>query len=131
MVAMAVMSFTIVVTLGFIFLSRQKAVLSADRDQLAGALEYTRQQSIAAYRGYQYGINFDSVTGEYTITPENTKKSLRKGVRFNSLSANQITFAKLTGRPDQPFELTLTSGGFNTTITIDAQGTLSKSPVGR
>lgn len=126
LVAISILAVTLTVTLSYIFIVRQKAILVYETDKLISAFEYARQQSIIAYRGNQYAIRLDPTNHSFTILPENKTSRLKSSVRISHPSdPTTYTFATLTGKPNSTKPITLHSGGLKVEISISPEGFIS------
>lgn len=119
------LTFGLVVTMAVT--GRSKSLLENETTKLTTAIEYTRQQSLAAYQGQEYSIVIKP-DNTFTILPENTTKKLRVNVLDPGVPT-QITFHKITGLTDSEHQITLGSGNLETTITISPQGQITSTPI--
>jgi len=128
LVVMAVFAVAISLSTPSLIGTKAKAELTTDTDVLSSSLEYARQQSIGARGGYAYQVHLDPAAKNYTILPDNKTYSLKPGVTMQEPSVPvTITFNKLTGIPDNPLLIKLSSRGFYSLITINTGGTISVS----
>lgn len=119
----------LVVTIGVVLsiglFGRSSNLLNAEVLRLKNALEFSRQQSIAAYKGETYGIRLDP-PNQFTLLPSNTTKDLRVTITSPS-TPRTIFFNKITGYPGQHTIIELESGPFIATIEINSLGIITST----
>lgn len=105
----------------------EKTTLETARDEIVNSLKIAQQNSIAAYKGYGYSIEFDKLNNQYIFQPENEKILLDSRIEIESVNPSTITFQKLTGKlnDDDSLELILVSKRFKTTIQVDSEGIIT------
>lgn len=129
LIAITLLGLTVLISFSFVFSLRGKAILDADAEKLVAALEYARQQSIAAYQGNAYTVEFYPPSS-FMIQPENTRRNFNKLVHYHTpLPQPSVTFNKLTGKPNLPIDIELESGDLYSVISISSQGLISKSAI--
>lgn len=128
LLALAILATAFAATTPYLFGTREKASLINDRDKLIKTLEFAQQQSISAHEGYAYSVGIVPPK-TYIYQPDNIFHTLSKSINITQpLVLTHIEFAKLTGKPYSPLQITLTSKRFETSIIINMEGTITTSP---
>jgi len=125
--AFTVMAITFLIIATMAFTGKQQTVLIAESEKLKTAIEYARQQSLAAYRGQEYSIQI-TPPHEFNIMPENNPRTIKAQITQPQLQ-QEIIFEKITGRTDKTYLFTLEYGNLHTTIEITPEGTITKSDI--
>jgi len=112
--------------------TQEKTFLQAEQEKISHHLKAGQQNAIAAYKGHDYQIQFDPPQG-YVLQPnlENQTVFLHKNIQILTVDPQIITFEKLTGKPDNPLELTLISKRFKTEISMNVEGLVTTLAIER
>lgn len=109
----------------YLFGTREKMILETERDKIANSLELAQQNAIAAYKGYDYTIEFDKDNNQYVLQPEGKTNILHPKIEIFSVDPSEITFFKLIGKPDSSLQLTLVSKNFECQILVNSEGVIT------
>ena len=121
--AVLVVTFLVVLTIGLS--GRQKTLLNTETDKLKAALEFARQQSLAAYKGEEYAIEL-LPPNNFRLLPDGQVKEL-KVTMVEPDEAEILTFQKITGYTGVGKTITLEAGSSKTIITISSLGIITRS----
>jgi type II secretory pathway pseudopilin PulG len=108
----------------YLFGHREKARLEGERDKITSQLKIAQQKAIGAYKGEDQtveinlsGIIKDSDGQTYTISDP-----------VEITSGGNITFERLSGLPNNNFEIVLVTRRFQTKISVSQNGVITTSP---
>jgi len=103
--------------------SKEKTILETEREKIVNNLKISQQEAIAAAKGWDYKIRFDPPQS-YMINPERENRifNLHPKVQIISVNPTEIIFTRLSGRPNSPLELTLSSDHFSCRILVSSSG---------
>lgn len=122
---MAIIAVISAISTPYLLGSKEKILLQTEQEKILSDLKNAQQQSIAAYRGYEYSVIFNP-PDQYRLQPENEAKTIHPDVEILSISpVSTISFEKLSGKPSSPLTLTLASTRFSCDIAVNDQGLIS------
>ncbi len=116
------------------YLDKQK--LEQATDLIISHTQDAQNNSVIAKNGQPYGVNYSS--DHLTVFADQPDQTVSTFSFPTSVTITQIdldngqtyiTFAKLTGQPDTQGQLVVQSRHFQTTITIDENGSLTSSTI--
>lgn len=128
LVSSAVMAITLSIVTFTFFSVRQKSILQQEVDEVVAMLEFARQQSISAYLGESYQVDFQEDI--VRITPGNKFRRLNDDLEVSlEPNSSSISFAQLSGRPDSAYTVNLVWGNLIGQVLVDETGLISQLPI--
>jgi len=128
--ALAILAILLGLSSPYLFGYKEKLILETERDKIVNSLKLAQQKSIAAYKGYDYQVQFNlnpdpDEADSFTLQPENQTTSLHPKIKISSVTPLTITFGRLSGRPDSSLDLTLVSRRFKCKISVSKEGVIT------
>lgn len=124
--AAAILAILLGLSSPYLFGYKEKLILETERDKVVNSLKLAQQKAIAAYKGYDYQVQFNPPSS-YTLLQEDQTISLHPKIEISSVNPAMITFGRLSGKPDSSWELTLVSQRFKCQIFISQEGVITST----
>lgn len=126
--AAAILAILLGLSSPYLFGYKEKLILETERDKIVNSLKLSQQKAIAAYKGYDYRVQFNpnpDGPDSFTLQPENQTTSLHSKIEITSVTPATITFGRLSGKPDSSLDLTLVSQRFKCQILVSQEGVIT------
>lgn len=134
LVVITLFALTLVASVTYLLPLRDKASLQQEMDKLTTALEFARQQSIAVYRGFEYGVSINPGSNQAYVIPTNTSVGLKELtiIELEPASANpDIVFAKISGRVESDYQIKVSYKQLEGKILLNQTGLVTQEPIKR
>lgn len=132
LVVVVLVGFLFTISSPFLFGALEKQRLLSETEKILSLITTAQADSKAAENAVEHGLEFDG--DQLKTIPAQKVIKLDHSVFILQTNSPQIVFEKLTGLPRlstgaKQLELTIASGQFKTTITVNQNGLIEETPI--
>lgn len=127
-VAMSIIAIITMMSIPYLFGTKDKAYLAKETEIFVGVLNSVRQESITASQGLAHSVMILPAENKYLEVVSSEEHDLGAGVTFTHPTfPTEITFSKLRGQVNSPVFIELNYKSYTSTVSILTTGIIESS----